>query len=310
MRVRAFFPCLLLAPIRLTTMILYNSRPFIRFIVESVFDLQNTLRSKHSDLLVACGDPASALAQIVKRVRDAGDEVEGIQLAKEVRPSVRPFIRATPHLDSHSHIPSIQYTSEELHTERQLHHTLSSLPAFPSLKLQFFHTKTLMHPDDLPFDSINDCPDGYTAFRKVVEGLGDGMVRPCIDSEGEGEGEELLPFPEDLMNDDTLDQSSALAQLLAPFPSPPSSSTLFAGGESPALARLSHYIPLSPNAPIATYKQTRNGLLGQDYSSKFSPWLACGALSPRKIWEALDGWDERNTEKGRGTKDSYVPFFF
>ena len=33
------------------------------------------------------------------------------------------------------------------------------------------------------------------------------------------------------------------------------------------------------------YKQTRNGMLGADYSSKFSPWIALGALSPRVIAE-------------------------
>ncbi|KAM7490681.1 hypothetical protein LguiA_033602 [Lonicera macranthoides] len=33
------------------------------------------------------------------------------------------------------------------------------------------------------------------------------------------------------------------------------------------------------------YKETRNGMLGPDYSTKFSPWLASGSLSPRFIYE-------------------------
>ena len=37
---------------------------------------------------------------------------------------------------------------------------------------------------------------------------------------------------------------------------------------------------------VAKYKETRNGLIGVDYSTKFSPWLAAGCLSPRQIyWE-------------------------
>ena len=37
---------------------------------------------------------------------------------------------------------------------------------------------------------------------------------------------------------------------------------------------------------LSYYKNTRNGLLGTDYSSKFSPWLANGSLSPKMIyWE-------------------------
>jgi deoxyribodipyrimidine photo-lyase len=35
------------------------------------------------------------------------------------------------------------------------------------------------------------------------------------------------------------------------------------------------------------YKQTRNGLYGLDYSTKWSPWLATGALSPRQAWAAV-----------------------
>lgn len=55
----------------------------------------------------------------------------------------------------------------------------------------------------------------------------------------------------------------------------------FRGGETVALERLHHYL-FGTNA-LQTYKETRNGLLGADYSSKFSPWLAFGCLSPRKI---------------------------
>ena len=34
------------------------------------------------------------------------------------------------------------------------------------------------------------------------------------------------------------------------------------------------------------FYKTRNGLLGKDYSSKFSAWLANGCISPREIyWE-------------------------
>ena len=54
----------------------------------------------------------------------------------------------------------------------------------------------------------------------------------------------------------------------------------FEGGESAALAHLGQY--LARQLPV-TYKQTRNGLSGADYSSKWSPWLATGALSARRI---------------------------
>ena len=56
---------------------------------------------------------------------------------------------------------------------------------------------------------------------------------------------------------------------------------LFVGGESTALARVEHYLWRTDR--IATYLQTRNGMLGPDYSSKFSPWLSVRARPPANV---------------------------
>lgn len=53
------------------------------------------------------------------------------------------------------------------------------------------------------------------------------------------------------------------------------------GGEAVALARLQYY--LWDSDLIATYFDSRNGMLGGDYSTKFAPWLSLGCLSPRKV---------------------------
>lgn len=55
----------------------------------------------------------------------------------------------------------------------------------------------------------------------------------------------------------------------------------FKGGETAALQRLKHY--LWDSGCISEYFNTRNGMLGPDYSTKFSPWLAHGCISPRTI---------------------------
>ena len=44
------------------------------------------------------------------------------------------------------------------------------------------------------------------------------------------------------------------------------------GGETAALERLKHY--LWDTDSLAEYFNTRNGMLGPDYSTKFSAWLA------------------------------------
>ena len=55
----------------------------------------------------------------------------------------------------------------------------------------------------------------------------------------------------------------------------------FRGGETQALARLQHYV--WGTDALRTYFETRNGLVGADYSTKFSPWLSLGCLSPRTV---------------------------
>lgn len=71
--------------------------------------------------------------------------------------------------------------------------------------------------------------------------------------------------------------STELEKFLRMFPSltsdpvtDPRSVVDFLGGESVAINRLHHY--LWETDAIATYKETRNGLLGADYSTKFSVW--------------------------------------
>jgi deoxyribodipyrimidine photo-lyase len=51
---------------------------------------------------------------------------------------------------------------------------------------------------------------------------------------------------------------------------------------------------------LSYYKNTRNGLVGTDYSSKFSPWLANGSLSPRIIYWEIKRY-EREIQKNQST---------
>lgn len=65
----------------------------------------------------------------------------------------------------------------------------------------------------------------------------------------------------------------------------------FAGGEAEGQARLDHY--LHESGGVARYKQTRNGLLGADFSTRLSPWLAHGCLSARQVHDGVRAWESR-----------------
>lgn len=85
------------------------------------------------------------------------------------------------------------------------------------------------------------------------------------------------------------------------------------GGESSAQDRLDWYFVRgkSPDSaswgkndppPVSRYKQTRNNLLGHAYSTKMSPFLAYGSISPRTIWEALS---KHEAIHGKGDQNIY-----
>lgn len=83
-----------------------------------------------------------------------------------------------------------------------------------------------------------------------------------------------------------------LSQLGLGEPLPVTNSAFpFSGGESAAQARLRDYLWGSQN--VRTYQETRNGLIGSEYSSKLSPWLANGCLSPRRVMAELRRHESR-----------------
>tara|TARA_B100001741_G_scaffold313619_1_gene320685 strand:+ start:348 stop:1649 length:1302 start_codon:yes stop_codon:yes gene_type:complete len=72
----------------------------------------------------------------------------------------------------------------------------------------------------------------------------------------------------------------------------------FKGGESNGRERLKFY--LWENKGIETYKETRNGLIGTEYSSKLSSYLSLGCLSPVTIYHEVKKY-EKEVKKNSST---------
>ena len=60
------------------------------------------------------------------------------------------------------------------------------------------------------------------------------------------------------------------------------------GGELNAMENIKKYF--QSNLP-QSYKDTRNNLIGINFSTKFSPWLALGFISPRQIYAYLKDYE-------------------
>ncbi|WOD38363.1 DASH family cryptochrome [Nodosilinea sp. E11] len=170
------------------------------------------------------------------------------------------------------------YWHEEVTTEeRRVEQAVEAKLATMGCKATVYWGSTLYHPDNLPF-GIDRLPEVFTQFRKQVE------QRSTVDR--------ALPTPAQLPPLPTVDPGTlpTLTDLGLAIPSPDSRAVLaFAGGETAGLARLKHYVWEADC--LKTYKQTRNGMVGADYSSKLSAWLALGCLSPRQVYETVQTYE-------------------
>lgn len=135
---------------------------------------------------------------------------------------------------------------------------------------------TLFHLDDLPFP-LSRLPEVFTDFRKRTE--------------REAEVRALWSVPTKMQGVAGLQQAwPKVEQTGGALPEPDARAVLpFEGGEAAGMARLQKYFWEEDR--LKEYKETRNGLIGQGYSSKFSPWLAVGALSPRYIYHEIQRYE-------------------
>ena len=75
------------------------------------------------------------------------------------------------------------------------------------------------------------------------------------------------------------------------------SSHPFGGGETSAHERVKHLIT---SGAMTTYKDTRNGMLGSDFSTKLSAFLALGTVTARQVHEYLVAFEDGTTPLGKG----------
>ena len=163
---------------------------------------------------------------------------------------------------------------EEKQTEKLVQDELFKLRC----ELKTYSTSTLYHAQDLPF-SIKDIPDVFTIFRKKIEK--DSTIRPIFEKPNEINSPEIpetvFPTLEALgLEFSAIDSRAAIK---------------FIGGETEAIKRLNHYF--SETQFLSKYKETRNGMVGEDYSSKFSAWLALGCISPRYIYKEIKNYESQ-----------------
>ena len=164
---------------------------------------------------------------------------------------------------------------EEKMTEKLVQEALFKLRC----ELETCSTSTLYHAEDLPF-SIKDIPDVFTNFRKKTEK--DAIIRKPFEKPTQIISPIIPKIQLPTLKELDLIESKIDARAVLQFK----------GGESEAIKRLQHYFYETKS--LSTYKETRNGMVGADYSSKFSAWLALGCISPRYIYAEVKKYEKEN----------------
>lgn len=187
-----------------------------------------------------------------------------------------------PELTTESQASWVFCNRERTDEERRVQNAVEASLWAIGREVYYSRGKLLYYTADLPFP-INQTPDIFTQFRKETERIT--PVRPPLPVPTK------LPFVEEENFDEG--ELPALSDFGIPEPPQDERAALhWQGGETAGLDRLAYY--LFDSQAISTYKETRNGLIGSDYSTKFSAWLAYGCLSPKQIYHEVKAYEEKN----------------
>ncbi|KAK3336111.1 putative cryptochrome [Cercophora scortea] len=174
--------------------------------------------------------------------------------------------------------------------------------------------KYLIDDRDVNVESPEELPDIFTTYRKSAEPLRE-KPRAVLPTPEKGS---LPPFPalsaipsqttpfsipetrEDLV-ESLVKPVKAFLPNIPPFPENATSAHPFEGGESVAQTRLNHLVQ---SEGMKNYKDTRNGLIGTEFSTKLSAYLALGCVTSRQIHHILVGYED-GTNKAFESVDGY-----
>lgn len=138
---------------------------------------------------------------------------------------------------------------------------------YPSLNFNEMGSNRLFDAQELPFE-VDQLPSSFSKFRRKTEKIEIQQPQPAV-----------THLPPAFI---------APIQWHSRFYNSTVTESDFVGGEAEGNLHVEGYF--NSQHP-STYKQTRNGLDGMDYSTKFSPWLSLGCISVRRIVQRLKQYE-------------------
>ena len=199
----------------------------------------------------------------------------GIPFLKKFGETVDIFQEIAGYYDIEKIFCQKEWTAEETDLQQQIKRILPNT----------FWTKSysqLLFQPNFVYSTLAKIPIHFTAFRQKVEKSF--MVRYEFVSD-----KKLINLNSELK---LMSEDISLKTLgFDDFETHPCSAFPFSGGETEAWKRLNFYFSESKN--LSTYKETRNGMTGPDYSSKLSAWLSNGSLSAVSTYHQIKKYEAK-----------------
>ena len=227
---------------------------------------------------------------LLESVLDLGKSLhqKKIPFLKKLGKTQTVFKQISEHFDVEKIFCQNEWTQEEIDVENEIRTVL------PAVKFIKSDSQLLLKPEFVE-GKLETMPLLFTSFRQKIE--------KDLEIRNEFISDELSYNKSSF--DLKIDSDDITLKTLGfdDFESHSSSSFPFSGGETEALKRLNSYFFETTN--LSVYKEVRNGLVGKDYSSKFSAWLANGSLSAVSVYHEI-----KKYESEFGSNDSTYWMFF
>lgn len=187
-----------------------------------------------------------------------------------------------PQLVQEYGISRINYNKEVGHEELLQANVIEETVLKKGVLMESFWQSTLFHEEDVPWP-VKQVPEVFTKFRKESEKTVE--VRP-----------EFHCHNQILFNKSIDVGEIPSLESLGIKPDTQSTKVVldFKGGETSAWQRLEDYF--WKDDLLKSYKYTRNELIGKDYSSKLSPWLATGCISAKSIYFEIKRYEQERSK--------------
>jgi len=217
---------------------------------------------------------------------------KGIDLVVRFGQSAEEVFELAKTVDADYVYANMERTHDEVIIQNALEKKLWSL----GKELLFFRGKMLYYTQDLPFP-IAHAPDTFKTFRKEVERLV--KIRPPFDTPTSFQAWTATVDAGELPTLKDFGYVDFAPDERAPF--------IYTGGEAAALRRIKSYF--GQETPLKKYKDSKKELAGRDNTSKLSPWLANGCLSPKYLYQQLEQY-EQDFKANKSTKEFFQELLY